>query len=231
MGLAGNDLCMMSRRRSSPRRSDASRSRPSRRRKRCSLRSTSRTRGSTPSSRSPAQRRWRRRGRRGRGAGRRDAGSTPRRPGQPEGLIRPARRPLRRSDRRSSPRRWQPRTRRCVERLKRADAVISARRRCRNSPWKAIVALAAPGDAQSLDSGLHAGRIERRAARRSPRLGPLAVGTDGGGSIRIPAAFTRIYGLKPSSAVCRFIPRARSTRCRMRAPSPARWRTRRCSFR
>ena len=29
-------------------------------------------------------------------------------------------------------------------------------------------------------------------------LGPLALGTDGGGSIRIPAAFSGIYGLKPS---------------------------------
>jgi aspartyl-tRNA(Asn)/glutamyl-tRNA(Gln) amidotransferase subunit A len=29
-------------------------------------------------------------------------------------------------------------------------------------------------------------------------MGPLAIGTDGGGSIRIPAGFTSIFGLKPS---------------------------------
>ncbi len=36
------------------------------------------------------------------------------------------------------------------------------------------------------------------AAAVTAGLGPLALGTDGGGSIRIPAAFTGIYGFKPS---------------------------------
>ena len=29
-------------------------------------------------------------------------------------------------------------------------------------------------------------------------MGPLAIGTDGGGSIRIPASLAGIYGIKPS---------------------------------
>jgi aspartyl-tRNA(Asn)/glutamyl-tRNA(Gln) amidotransferase subunit A len=36
------------------------------------------------------------------------------------------------------------------------------------------------------------------AAAVAAGLGPLALGTDGGGSIRIPAAFCNVYGFKPS---------------------------------
>lgn len=41
------------------------------------------------------------------------------------------------------------------------------------------------------------------AASIAARLAPLAVGSDGGGSIRIPAAFAGIFGLKPSPGLCK----------------------------
>ena len=50
-------------------------------------------------------------------------------------------------------------------------------------------------------------------------MGPLAIGTDGGGSIRIPAGFTGIFGLFHPSAACRPGRSARSARW----PISGRW--------
>ncbi len=47
---------------------------------------------------------------------------------------------------------------------------------------------------------MHTRRFLRRcrSPRQRPGLGPLHFGTDGGGSIRIPAGFTGVVGIKPS---------------------------------
>jgi aspartyl-tRNA(Asn)/glutamyl-tRNA(Gln) amidotransferase subunit A len=88
----------------------------------------------------------------------------------------------------------------CVERLKAAGAIMLGKTNTpefghkgvtdsplfgiTRNPWNP--ALTPGGSSGGAGAAVAAG------------LGPLAIGTDGGGSIRIPASFCGIYGLKPS---------------------------------
>ena len=76
----------------------------------------------------------------------------------------------------------------------------SARRRRRSSAGRASPTARSPAS-----RAIRGTRRRRRAAppaappRRSPPAwAPLALGTDGGGSIRIPCGFTGLFGIKPT---------------------------------
>jgi aspartyl-tRNA(Asn)/glutamyl-tRNA(Gln) amidotransferase subunit A len=87
-----------------------------------------------------------------------------------------------------------------VERLKGAGAIIVGKTNTPEFAHKAVTdnplfgATRNPWD-PSLTSGGSSGGA---GAAVAAGLGPLGVGTDAGGSIRLPAAFCGIYGLKPS---------------------------------
>ena len=87
-----------------------------------------------------------------------------------------------------------------VERLKRAGAVILGKTTMPEFAWKAVTHSPLSGITRNPwnPAFTPGGSSGGAAAQVAAGLGPLAVGTDGGGSIRIPAAFTGIYGLKPS---------------------------------
>src|SRR5690348_11874158 len=87
-----------------------------------------------------------------------------------------------------------------VARLKEAGAVLIGKtttpeygwKGCTDSPLTGITRN--PWNKDKTPGGSSGGSGAALAAR----LCPLALGTDGGGSIRIPASFTGTYGLKPS---------------------------------
>jgi aspartyl-tRNA(Asn)/glutamyl-tRNA(Gln) amidotransferase subunit A len=69
------------------------------------------------------------------------------------------------------------------------------------------------------------------AASVAAGITPFALGTDGGGSIRIPAAFTGTFGFRRISAACQSGRPRRRRRLRTSAHSPAMSATPRCSCR
>lgn len=87
-----------------------------------------------------------------------------------------------------------------VERLKAAGAVILGKTNTPEFGHKGITenplfgATRNPWSLERTPGGSSGGAGAAVAAG----MGPLALGTDGGGSIRIPASFSGIYGLKPS---------------------------------
>ena len=88
-----------------------------------------------------------------------------------------------------------------VRRLKDAGAIMVGKTTSPEFGWKALGQSPVTGhtrnpwnhrdDARRLQLG-------RGGRHRAAGLGPLASGSDGAGSIRIPAAFCGVYGLKPS---------------------------------
>src|SRR5919198_1429705 len=87
-----------------------------------------------------------------------------------------------------------------VERLKSAGAIILGKTNTPEFGWKGVTdnlvfgPTRNPWNLERTPGGSSGGASAQVAAG----LGPIAIGTDGGCSIRIPAAFAGIFGFKPS---------------------------------
>ena len=85
-------------------------------------------------------------------------------------------------------------------RLREHGAVLLGKTTTPEFGWKGVTDSALTGitrnpwNADKTPGGSSGGAVAAVAAG----MGPLAVGTDGGGSIRIPCSFTGLFGLKPS---------------------------------
>ncbi len=87
-----------------------------------------------------------------------------------------------------------------VERLRRAGAIVVGITNTPEFGWKGVTdnrlfgATRNPWNLQLTPGGSSGGAACAVAAG----MGPIAIGTDGGGSLRIPASFTALIGFKPS---------------------------------
>jgi len=87
-----------------------------------------------------------------------------------------------------------------VARLREAGAILLGKTTTPEFGWKALGDSPLTGVTRNPWNPDHTpgGSSAGAAAGVAAGLGPLALGTDGGGSIRIPASFSGIFGLKPS---------------------------------
>ncbi|MFC1984174.1 amidase [Chloroflexota bacterium] len=87
-----------------------------------------------------------------------------------------------------------------VERLKAAGAIVIGKTNTPQSGWVAITdnllfgPTRNPWNTERVSGGSSGGAASAVASC----MGPLAIGSDGGGSIRIPSSFCGVFGLKPS---------------------------------
>ena len=87
-----------------------------------------------------------------------------------------------------------------VERLRAAGGILLGKTTTPEFGWKGVTDSPVTGITRNpwnleMTPGGSSGGA---AAQVAAGMGPLAIGTDGGGSIRIPASFSGIYGIKPS---------------------------------
>jgi aspartyl-tRNA(Asn)/glutamyl-tRNA(Gln) amidotransferase subunit A len=87
-----------------------------------------------------------------------------------------------------------------VERLRAAGAIILGKTNTPEFGWKGVTdnALFGPTRNPWHRERTSGGSSGGAGAAVAAGLGPLAIGTDGGGSVRIPASFCGIVGLKPT---------------------------------
>jgi aspartyl-tRNA(Asn)/glutamyl-tRNA(Gln) amidotransferase subunit A len=88
----------------------------------------------------------------------------------------------------------------CVARLREAGAVLIGKTTTPEFGWKGSTDSPLTGITRNPwnKAKTPGGSSGGSSAALAARFTPLAMGTDGGGSIRIPASFSGVYGLKPS---------------------------------
>jgi aspartyl-tRNA(Asn)/glutamyl-tRNA(Gln) amidotransferase subunit A len=87
-----------------------------------------------------------------------------------------------------------------VERIKRSGGIMVGKTTMPEFAWKAVTDSPLQGITRNPWNPDYSpgGSSGGASAQVAGGMGPLAAGTDGGGSIRVPASFSGIYGIKPS---------------------------------